>query len=201
MAFSQSASCSSIDLAGLPARILEALSGLDAVCREPPASAPYADAFEEAELRVRESANALGCEVLGAWVERVWTTGRCGSSGPGSAGSGVPGGGDGEGHHEHARSGSLQPGALSPRREPHLARAGGRKPGTGERLPDAPGCSAQAYDDGSREETGRFSPFRHARQRMRSRAQDLNSLARGYLISPGYESLPATAMREGAQEK
>ncbi len=69
MAVSQSASCSSIDLAGLPARILEALSGLVAVCREPPASAPCAVAFEEAELRVRESVNALGCEVPGAWVE------------------------------------------------------------------------------------------------------------------------------------
>lgn len=84
MAVSQSASCSSIDLAGLPARILEALSGLVAVCREPLASAPCAAAFEEAELRVRESVNALGCEVLGAWVEglddgalRVERAGQC----------------------------------------------------------------------------------------------------------------------------
>ena len=84
MAVSQSASCSSIDLAGLPARILEALSGLVAVCREPLASAPCAAAFEEAELRVRESVNALSCEVLGAWVEglddgalRVERAGQC----------------------------------------------------------------------------------------------------------------------------
>ena len=84
MAVSQSASCSSIDLAGVPARILEALAGLVAVCREPLASAPCAAAFEEAELRVRESVNALGCEVLGAWVEglddgalRVERGGQC----------------------------------------------------------------------------------------------------------------------------
>ncbi len=69
MAVSQSASCLSIDLSGLPARVLEALSGLVAVCREPLASAPCADAFEEAELRVRESVNALGREVLGSWIE------------------------------------------------------------------------------------------------------------------------------------
>ena len=84
MAVSQSASCSSIDLAGLPARILEALAGLVTVCREPLVSAPCAAAFEEAELRVRESVNALGCEVLGAWVEglddgalRVERAGQC----------------------------------------------------------------------------------------------------------------------------
>lgn len=71
MAVSQSAPCSSIDLAGLPARILEALSGLVAVCREPLASAPCAAAFEEAELRVRESVNALGCAVLGSWIESL----------------------------------------------------------------------------------------------------------------------------------
>ena len=84
MAVSQSASCPSIDLAGLPARMLEALAGLVALCREPLASAPCAAAFEEAELRVRESVNALGCEVLGAWVEglddgalRVERAGQC----------------------------------------------------------------------------------------------------------------------------
>ena len=69
MAVSQSASCSSIDLAGLPARVLETLSRLLAVCRRPLAYAPCAATFQEAELRVRESVNALGCEVLGAWVE------------------------------------------------------------------------------------------------------------------------------------
>ena len=69
MAVSQLASCSSIDLAGLPARGAEARSVLVAVCRERLGSAPRAAAFEQAELRVRESVNPLGCEVLGARLE------------------------------------------------------------------------------------------------------------------------------------
>ena len=69
MPVSQPALSSSIDVSGLPGRVVEALAGLVSVCREPLASAPWAAAFEEAELRVRESVNALGCEVLGAWVE------------------------------------------------------------------------------------------------------------------------------------
>ena len=84
MAVSQSALSSSIDLSALPARVAEALACLVAVCHEPLASAPCAAAFEEAELRVRESVNALGCEVLGAWVEglddgalRVERAGQC----------------------------------------------------------------------------------------------------------------------------
>ena len=68
MAVSQPASCSSIDLAGLPARILEALPGLVAVCREPPASAPCAVAFEEAELRVREGRERAGLRGSGSLV-------------------------------------------------------------------------------------------------------------------------------------
>ena len=71
MAVAQSASCLSIDLSGLPDSILEALAGLAAVGRERLASVRYAAAFEEAKLRVRESVNALGCEVLGAWVESL----------------------------------------------------------------------------------------------------------------------------------
>ena len=67
MPVSQPALSSSIDLSGLPGRVAEALAELVAVCRALPASVPCA--FEEAELRVRESVNALGCEVLGAWVE------------------------------------------------------------------------------------------------------------------------------------
>ena len=71
MPVSQSASCSSIDLSGLPDRVAEALAGLAAVCREPLASEPCGAVFEEAERRVRESVNALGCEVLGAWIESL----------------------------------------------------------------------------------------------------------------------------------
>ena len=66
MPVSQPALSSSIDLSGLPGRVAEALAELVAVCREPLASAPCAAVFEETELRVRESVNALGCEVLGA---------------------------------------------------------------------------------------------------------------------------------------
>ena len=69
MPVSQSGPSSSIDLSALPARVSEALAGLVAVCREPLASAPCPAAFEEMEQRVRASVNALGCEVLGAWVE------------------------------------------------------------------------------------------------------------------------------------
>lgn len=42
---------------------------LIAVCHAFPASVPCAAAFEEAELRVWESVNKLGCEVLGTWAE------------------------------------------------------------------------------------------------------------------------------------
>ena len=71
MPVSQPAQCSSIDLSGLPARVLEALTGLAAVCRAPLAAEPCPAAFEEVEQRVRESVNALGCEVLGAWIESL----------------------------------------------------------------------------------------------------------------------------------
>ena len=69
MPVSQSAPSSSINLSALPAGVAEALAGLVAVCREPRASDPLAAAFEEAELRIRASVNALGCAVPGAWVE------------------------------------------------------------------------------------------------------------------------------------
>ena len=71
MPVSQPALSSSIDLSGLPARVLEALTGLAAVCRAPLASEPCPAAFEEVERRVRESVNTLGCEVLGSWIERL----------------------------------------------------------------------------------------------------------------------------------
>lgn len=71
MPVSQPALSSSIDLTGLPVRVLEALTGLTAVCRAPLAAEPCPAAFEEAEHRIRESVNALGCEVLGAWIESL----------------------------------------------------------------------------------------------------------------------------------
>ena len=71
MPVSQPALSSSIDLTGLPVRVLEALTGLAAVCRAPLAAEPCLAAFEEAEHRIRESVNALGCEVPGAWIESL----------------------------------------------------------------------------------------------------------------------------------
>ena len=71
MPVSQPALSSSIDLTGLPVRVLEALTGLAAVCRAPLAAEPCPAAFEEAEHRIRESVNALGCEILGAWIESL----------------------------------------------------------------------------------------------------------------------------------
>ena len=69
MTVSQSASCPSIDVSCLSTRVVEALADLIAVCGALPASVPCA--FEEAELRVRESVNALGREALGAWIESL----------------------------------------------------------------------------------------------------------------------------------
>ena len=71
MPVSQPVQSSSIDLSGLPSRVLEALTGLAAVCRAPLASQPCPAAFEEVERRVRESVNALGREVLGSWIESL----------------------------------------------------------------------------------------------------------------------------------
>ncbi len=152
MPVSQPALSSSIDLSGLPVRVLEALTGLAAVCRAPLASEPCVAAFEEAEHRIRESVNALGCEVLGAWIEslddgalRVERAGqrRFRVAAPAFARAGFA-----EDDHEHTRPGDLQAGALSPRREPDFVRARGREPGAGERLADAPGRAARTADDG-----------------------------------------------------
>ena len=71
MPVSQSAQSSSIDLSGLPAGVLEALTGLAAVCRAALAPEPCPAAFEEVERRVRERVNALGCAVPGSWIERL----------------------------------------------------------------------------------------------------------------------------------
>ncbi len=71
MPVSQPAQSSSIDLSGLPARVLEALTGLATVCRAPLPAEPCPAAFEEMERRVQAKVNALGCEVLGSWIERL----------------------------------------------------------------------------------------------------------------------------------
>ena len=87
MSVSRSPAPSSIDLSGVPARVAEAVAQVVAVCHEQFRSDPCPEAFEEAELRVRETMNALACELLGAVIEKR-TTARPGSSGTGRAGSG-----------------------------------------------------------------------------------------------------------------
>ena len=84
MSVSRSPAPSSIDLSGVPARVAEAV----AVCHEQFRSDPCPEAFEEAELRVRETMNALACELLGAVNREAGLTARPGSSGTGRAGSG-----------------------------------------------------------------------------------------------------------------
>ena len=69
MSVSRSPAPSSIDLSGVPARVAEAVAQVVAVCHEQFRSDPCPEAFEEAELRVRETMNALACELLGAVME------------------------------------------------------------------------------------------------------------------------------------
>ena len=54
----------------MPARVAEAVAQVVAVCHEQFRSDPCPEAFEEAELRVRETMNALACELLGAVIEK-----------------------------------------------------------------------------------------------------------------------------------
>ena len=88
MSVSRSPAPSSIDLSGVPARVAEAVAQVVAVCHEQFRSDPCPEAFEEAELRVRETMNALACELLGAVIEKRDVAARPGSSGTGRAGSG-----------------------------------------------------------------------------------------------------------------
>ena len=66
MSVSRSPAPSSIDLSGVPARVAQVV----AVCHEQFRPDPCPEAFEEAELRVRETMNALACELLGAVIEK-----------------------------------------------------------------------------------------------------------------------------------
>ena len=70
MSVSRSRAPSSIDLSGVPARVAEAVAQVVAVCHEQFRPDPCPEAFEEAELRVRETMNALACELLGAVIEK-----------------------------------------------------------------------------------------------------------------------------------
>ena len=104
MSVSRSPAPSSIDLSGVPARVAEAVAQVVAVCHEQFRSDPCPEAFEEAELRVRETMNALACELLGAVIEK-----RGRRRVPDRAGRAelVPGGGDAEDDHDLARSADL----------------------------------------------------------------------------------------------
>ena len=105
MSVSRSPAPSSIDLSGVPARVAEAVAQVVAqVCHEQFRSDPCPEAFEEAELRVRETMNALACELLGAVIEK-----RDDGASPDRAGRAelVPGGGDAEDDHDLARSADL----------------------------------------------------------------------------------------------
>ena len=68
MAASQPRHPSSIDLSGLPPRVVEAVVQMTAVCHQL-GSERSPGAFEETERRVRESVHALDCEILGACAE------------------------------------------------------------------------------------------------------------------------------------
>ena len=60
---------SSIDLSGLPPRVVQAVAQMTALCHQQLGSERSPEAFEETERRVRESMHVLGCEILGACAE------------------------------------------------------------------------------------------------------------------------------------
>ena len=63
MAVSPPPAPSSIDLSGLPPRVVEAAARVLALCREELRSEPRPEAPEEAELRVREATNEFARDV------------------------------------------------------------------------------------------------------------------------------------------
>ena len=60
---------SSIDVSGLPPRVVEAAARVVALCREEFRSEPRPAALEEVELRVRETTNGFARDVMGAVIE------------------------------------------------------------------------------------------------------------------------------------
>ena len=87
MAVSPPPAPSSIDLSGLPPRVVEAVARVLALCREELRSEPRPEAPEAVELRVREATNEFARDVMGAVIENR-DDGASGSSGTGRAGSG-----------------------------------------------------------------------------------------------------------------
>ena len=69
MAVSPPPAPSSIDLSGLPPRVVEAAARVLALCREALRSEPRPEAPEAVELRVREATNEFARDVMGAVIE------------------------------------------------------------------------------------------------------------------------------------
>ena len=69
MAVSPPPAPSSIDLSGLPPRVVETAARVLALCREELRSEPRPEAPEEVELRVREATNEFARDVMGAVIE------------------------------------------------------------------------------------------------------------------------------------
>ena len=69
MAVSPPPAPSSIDLSGLPPRVVEAAARVLALCREELRSEPRPEAPEEVESRVREATNEFARDVMGAVIE------------------------------------------------------------------------------------------------------------------------------------
>ena len=146
MAVSPPPAPSSIDLSGLPPRVVEAAARVLALCREELRSEPRPEAPEEVELRVREATNEFARDVMVAVIEnrddgasrierdgqswfRVAVTPKTIMTSLGPV--------------------DLPASALPQRRERGIAGAGRREPGPRRRLPDAAGGRARSADDGS----------------------------------------------------
>ena len=146
MSVSRSPAPSSIDLSACLPGSTEAVAQVVAVCHEQFRSDPCPEAFEEAELRVRETMNALACELLGAVIEKR-----------DDGASRIER--DGQSWFRVAATPRTIMTSLGPltyrraryrsRRKRVIAGAGRREPGSRRRLPDAAGGSARSADDGS----------------------------------------------------
>ena len=146
MAVSPPPAPSSIDLSGLPPRVVEAAARVLALCREELRSEPRPEALEEVELRVREATNEFARDVMGAVIEN---RDDCASRTER----------DGQSWFRVAVTPKTIMTSLGPvtyRRARYrsgaswgIAGAGRREPGPRRRLPDAAGGRARSADDGS----------------------------------------------------
>ncbi len=161
MSVSQPRPSASLDLSGLPPRVVDAVTQITAVFHRQFGSEGSAEAFEETARRGLESVPALGCELRGACAAarddgapRIERYGQ----------SWVPCGAAAEDAPDLARPGALSARALPPRRAQPVADAGGRKPGSRRRLPDTAGGAAWAADAGPLHGAGSGGVLRPARR-------------------------------------